>query len=55
MLFLVAPVIVANDAIEMIPLVTDKAIKDLLRQSKETIYLLSLLCINSLSLISAIK
>ena len=49
------PVNVANDAIEMLPLVTDKTIKDLSNQSKEAIYLLSLLLLNSLFLISAIK
>ena len=30
-----APVIVANDAIEMLPVVTDKAINDLLKKSKK--------------------
>ena len=34
-----APILVANDAIEMLPLV---AIKDLSKQSKEAIYSLSL-------------
>ena len=46
---------VANDAIEMLPIVTDKTINDLPKQSKEAIYLLSLLLINSLSLISTTK
>ena len=36
---------VANDAIEMLPIVTDKTINDLPKQSKEAIYLLSLLLI----------
>ena len=49
------PITVANYAIEMLPLVVDKKIKDLSKKSKEAIYLLSLLFINSLSLISAIK
>ena len=40
---------VANCAIEMLPDVTDKTINDLPKQSKEAIYLLSLLLINSLS------
>ena len=46
-----APMTVASDAIEMLQVVADKTIKD----SKEAIYLRSLLLINSLSLISAIK
>ena len=50
-----APMKVANDAIEMLPLVADKTNKDLSKQSKEPIYLLSLLLINSVSLISATK
>ena len=50
-----APMTVANDAIEMLPVVTDKTINDLSKYSKEAIYLLSLLLINSLSLISATK
>ena len=45
-----APITVANDAIEMLPVVTDKTINDLSKYSKEAIYLLSLLLINSLSL-----
>ena len=49
------PITVANDAIEMIPLVADKTIKDLSKKLKEAIYLPSLLLINTLSLISAIK
>ena len=42
-----APVIFANDAIEMLPLVADKTIKYLSKEaiSKEAIYLLSLLLI----------
>ena len=36
------PITVANDAIEMLPLVADKTIKDLSKQPKEAIYLLSL-------------
>ena len=51
----VALITVANDAIEMLPVVTDKTINDLSKYSKEAIYLLSLLLINSLSLISATK
>ena len=50
-----APMTVANDAIEMLPVVTDKTINDLSKYSKEAIYLLSLLLINSLSLIAATK
>ena len=50
-----APMTVANDAIELLPVVTDKTINDLSKHSKEAIYLLSLLLINSLSLISATK
>ena len=42
-----APMAVANDAIEMLPDVTDKIINDLSKQPKEAIYLLSLLLINS--------
>ena len=40
-----APIAVANDAIEMLPVATDKTIN----------YLLRFLLINSLSLVSAIK
>ena len=50
-----APITVANDAIEMLPVATDKTIYDLSKYSKEAIYLLSLLLISSLSLISAMK
>ena len=50
-----APITVANDAIEMLPVATDKTINDLSKYSKEAIYLLRFLLINSLSLISAIK
>ena len=49
------PITDANDAIEMLPLVADKTIKDLSKLSKEVIYLLSLLLINSLSLTSALR
>ena len=49
------PKTVANDAIEMLSVVIDKTINDLSKYSKEAIYLLSLLLINSLSLISATK
>ena len=48
-----APMAVANDAIEMLPVLTDKTINNLAKYSKEAIYLLSLFLINSLSLISA--
>ena len=44
-----APMTVANDAVEMLTVVTDKKINDLSKYSKEAIYLLSLLLINSLS------
>ena len=47
-----APITVANDALEMLLLVTDKAIKDFSKQSKKAIYLLCFLLINSVSLIS---
>ena len=50
-----APIAVANDAIEMLPVVTDKTINELSKSSKEAIYLLSLLLVNYLSLISATK
>ena len=49
------PITVANDAIEMLTLVADKTIKDLSKQSKKAIHLLTLLLINSLYLILAIK
>ena len=48
-----APMAVPNDAIEMLPVLTDKTINNLAKYSKEAIYLLSLFLINSLSLISA--
>ena len=47
------PITFANDATEMLPIVTDKAINDLSKYSKEALYLLCLLLINYLSLISA--
>ena len=50
-----APITVANDAIEMLPVANDKTIKDLSKYSKKAIYLLRFLLISSLSLISAIK
>ena len=50
-----APMAVANYAIEMLPVVTDKAINDLSKYSKEAISLLSLLLIDSFLLISATK
>ena len=50
-----APIAVANDAIEMLPFIINKTIKDLSKYSKEEIYLLSLLFINFLSLISPMK
>ena len=50
-----APIAVASDAIEMLPGATDKTINDLSKYSKEAIYLLIFLLINSLSLISGIK
>ena len=50
-----APIAVENDEIEMLPLIRDKKINDLSKYSKEAIYFLSLLLINSLSLISATK
>ena len=37
-----APITVANDAIEMLPVATDKTINDLSKKSKEGISLLSL-------------
>ena len=37
-----APITVANDAIEMLPVVTDKTINEYSKYSKEEIYLLSL-------------
>ena len=50
-----APITVANDAIDIPSFAADKTIKDLSKYSKETIYLLKLLLINSLSLTSPIK
>ena len=50
-----APIAVANDAIEMLPVATDKTINDLSKYSKEAIYLRGFLLFSSLSLISAIK
>ena len=50
-----APITVANDAIEMLPVVTYKTIDDLSKYTKEAIYSPSLLLINSLSSISATK
>ena len=47
------PITVANDGVEMLLLVSNKTIKDF--KSKEAIYLLIYLLINSLSLISATK
>ena len=51
----VAQITAANNSIEMLPVVTDKTIYESSKQSKEARYLLSLLLINSLSLISALK
>ena len=48
------PVTVANDAIEMLPLVADKTIKDLSKYPKEDLDLLNIVLIISLSLISTI-
>ena len=50
-----APIAVANDAIEMLPVATDKTIHDLSKYSKEAIYLLRFLLISFRFLISAIK
>ena len=50
-----ASIAVANDAIEMLPVTTDKTINDLSKYSKEAICLLRFLLISSFSLISAIK
>ena len=50
-----APVAVANDAIEMLPVATDKIINHLSKYSKKAIYLLKVLLISSLSLIAAMK
>ena len=46
-----APTTDANDAIEILLATTDKKIHDLLKYSKEAIYLLRFLLINSVSLI----
>ena len=51
----VAPITVANDAIEMLPVVTDKTINDLSKYSKQAKFVRSLLLNNCLSLISATK
>ena len=48
-------IILANDAIEMLPDNIDKTFNDLSKGSKEAIYLLIFLLVNSLSLISAKK
>ena len=50
-----APIRVANDAIELLLATTDETFNDLLKYSKEAIYLLRFLLIGSLSLISANK
>ena len=50
-----APITVANYTIEILPVVTDKTIDNLTKQSQQAIYLLSLLLFSSLSLISATK
>ena len=50
-----APITDENYEIEMLPLTRDKTINDLSKYSKEAIYFLSLLLINSLSLISSTK
>ena len=50
-----APITVANDGIEIPPVVIDETINDLSNYSREAIYLLRFLLISSLSLISAIK
>ena len=50
-----APMTVWNDAIEMLPVVTDKTVSYLSKRSEEAICLLSLLIINSLLLIPATK
>ena len=50
-----APVAVANDALEMLPVATDKTVNNLSSYSKEAIYLLRFLLFSSLSLIPAIK
>ena len=50
-----APITVANYTIEILPVITDKTIDNLTKQSQQAIYLLSLLLFSSLSLISATK
>ena len=50
-----APMTIANDAIQMLPVVTDKTFNHLSKRSKKVVYFLSLLLINSLSLITATK
>ena len=50
-----ASIAVANDAIEMMPVVTDETINYSSKWSKEVIYLLSFLLISSFSLIPATK
>ena len=50
-----APIRVANDSTEKLLATTDKKINDLLKYSKEAIYLLRFLLISSLSLILAKK
>ena len=54
-IFTGAPITVPNDTIEILTFVADKITKDSIKLSKEEIYLLSLLLVNSLSLLSAIK
>ena len=49
------PITLANDAVEMLPVATDKTVNNLSQYSKEAIYLLRFLLISSISLISAIK
>ena len=50
------PLTVTNDAIETLPLVANKTIKDLSKYSKQAIsLLLNILLINYFSLISAMK
>ena len=46
---------VANNAVERVPVATDKTINDLSKYSREAIYLLRFFLVSSLSLISAIK
>ena len=50
-----APITLANDAVEILPVATDKTVNNLSQYSKEAIYLIRFLLISSLSLISAIK